>query len=128
METLTTNGITISVETQYLTAHSNPRAHKFLFGYRIMIENGSPHTVQLLRRHWVIQESDGQLREVEGEGVVGLQPILAPGEFHEYSSFCDLHTDIGKMSGTYLMVRRDNESLFEVTIPEFRLVAPARLN
>lgn len=128
MEILTTNGITVSVETQYLSAHSNPRELKFLFGYHIVIENGSPFTVQLLRRHWLIQDSDGQLREVEGEGVIGVQPVLQAGESHEYASFCNLETEIGKMRGTYLMSRLDDGSLFEVTIPEFRMVAPFRLN
>ncbi|MBK8968026.1 MAG: Co2+/Mg2+ efflux protein ApaG [Lewinellaceae bacterium] len=128
METLTTNNITVSVETEYLAAHSNPREGKFIFGYHITIENRSPHTVQLLRRHWVIMDSDGVLREVEGEGVVGLQPVLAPGEVHGYSSFCNLDTALGKMSGTYLMVRLDDNSQFEASIPEFRMVAPFLLN
>jgi ApaG protein len=128
MEILTTNGITVSVETHYLPEHSNPRASKHIFGYHITIENGSTFTVQLLRRHWVIRDSNGQLREVEGEGVVGQQPVLAPGERHDYTSFCDLGSEIGKMSGTYLMVRRDDESLFEAVIPEFRMVAPFKLN
>lgn len=128
METLTTNGITVSVETQYLPAHSNSRAQKFIFGYHIVIENGSPFTVQLLRRHWVIQDADGRLREVEGEGVIGQQPVIEPGDSHEYASFCNLNTEIGKMHGTYLMKRRDDDSLFEVAIPEFKMVAPFRLN
>lgn len=128
MEALTTNGITVSVDVQYLPEHSDPRAHKYIFGYFITIDNGSPYTVQLLRRHWVIQDSDGQVREVEGEGVVGKKPVLAPGERHEYTSYCNLTTEIGKMSGTYLMSRHDDESLFEVIIPEFKMVAPAKLN
>lgn len=128
MEILTTNGITVSVETQYLQAHSNPRESKFIFGYHIVIENGSPFTVQLLRRHWVIQDADGRLREVEGEGVIGVQPVMQAGESHEYASFCNLETEMGKMRGTYLMARLDDGSLFEVAIPEFRMVAPFRLN
>jgi ApaG protein len=128
MEVFTTNGITVSVETQYLPAHSNPKAMKFIFGYHITIENGSPHTVQLLRRHWVICESDGQIREVEGEGVIGQQPVLAPGDTHAYSSFCDLMTEMGKMSGVYLMTSDHDGSSFDVIIPEFRMVAPFKLN
>ena len=100
MEIFTTNGITVSVETQYMPFHSNPRRGKFIFGYHITIENGSLHTVQLLSRHWVICDSDGQVREVSGDGVVGLQPVLAPGESHAYDSYCDLGTEMGKMSGT----------------------------
>ncbi len=128
MEILTTNGITVSVETQYLAAHSRPREGKFIFGYHIIIENGSPYTVQLLRRHRVIQEATGQLREVEGEGVIGQRPIIPPGSFHEYTSFCNLDAEMGKMSGTYLMSRRDDDTLFEVVIPEFRMIAPFKLN
>ena len=128
METLTTNNITVSVETEFLAAHSNPREGKFIFGYHITIENRSQHTVQLLRRHWLIQDAYGVLREVEGEGVVGLQPVLAPGEVHGYSSFCNLDTEIGKMSGNYLMSRLDDGSAFEASIPEFKMVAPFKLN
>jgi ApaG protein len=128
MDVQTTNGITVSVQTQYLPMHSNPRAGKLIFGYHIAIENGSLHTVQLLRRRWVIQEASGEIREVEGEGVIGQQPIIPPGESHEYTSFCNLCSEMGKMSGTYLMTRRDNGSLFEVTIPEFQMVAPFKLN
>lgn len=128
MEILTTNGITVSVETQYLPEHSDPRELKFLFGYHILIENGSTFTVQLLRRHWVIQDADGQLREVEGEGVIGVQPVLQAGESHEYASFCNFTAEIGKMRGTYLMSRLDDGSLFEVSIPEFKMVAPFKLN
>ncbi len=128
MDTLTTNHITVSVETEYLAEHSNPRAGKYLFGYHITIENGSPHTVQLLRRHWLIQDACGTLREVEGEGVVGLQPVLAPGEVHRYSSYCDLATETGKMVGTYLMTRTADGSLFEANVPAFVLVAPFKLN
>lgn len=128
MDVLTTHGITISVETQYLPAHSNPREQKFIFGYHITIENGTTHTVQLLRRHWIIWDADGQLREVEGEGIVGLQPILAPGQHHAYSSFCNLHAEIGKMNGTYLMTRLEDDSHFEVIVPEFRMVTPSKLN
>ncbi len=128
METSTTNGITVSVETQYLPSHSNPREGKFIFGYHITIVNRSSFTVQLLRRHWVITNADGIMREVEGEGVIGQQPVLAPGEGHEYTSFCHLETEIGRMSGTYLMSRYDDNTYFEVTVPEFRMAAPFKLN
>ncbi len=128
METSTTNGITVSVETQYLPSHSNPREGKFIFGYHITIVNRSFFTVQLLRRHWVITNADGIMREVEGEGVIGQQPVLAPGEGHEYTSFCHLETEIGRMSGTYLMSRYDDNTYFEVTVPEFRMAAPFKLN
>jgi ApaG protein len=151
MEIQTTNSITVTVRSQYLPAHSEPRAGKFIFGYHITIENGSPHTVQLLRRRWLIKDSNGMVRHVEGDGVVGQQPIIEPGGAHEYTSFCNLITEMGKMSGAYIMARRDaaavsvgegakkmgnksqsasqhEEEIFEVAIPEFNMVAPSKLN
>ncbi len=83
METLTTQGIRISVEPFYLPHESIPIQHRYVFAYRVTILNQSPDTVQLLRRHWHIVESNGVRREVEGEGIVGLQPMLAPGESHQ---------------------------------------------
>lgn len=128
MEILTTYGITITVETRYLPDHSDPAGDRFIFGYLISIENGSEYTVQLLRRHWIIVDANGNTREVEGEGVVGVQPVLSPGETHQYASYCDLSTDLGKMRGTYLMTRLDDNTFFDVPIPEFKLVTPARMN
>lgn len=128
MEIQTTNGITVAVQTQYLQPESGKWDGEFIFGYHIIIENGSPHTVQLLRRHWIIMDADGQIREVKGEGVIGEKPVLAPGQRHEYASFCNLNGEIGKMHGTFLMVRKDDESYFEVAIPEFKMAAPHRLN
>lgn len=128
MEIAVTNGITVAVETNYLPSHSAPREGLYVFGYHITIENGSPHTVQLLRRHWYITDGAAQIREVEGAGVVGEQPILPPGERFEYASYCDLHTEIGKMRGTYLMTLVDEGAFFEVEIPEFRMIFPSKLN
>ncbi|MFN0214605.1 MAG: Co2+/Mg2+ efflux protein ApaG [Saprospiraceae bacterium] len=128
MEIAVTHGITVAVETNYLPQHSEPREDRYVFGYHIMIENGSQHTVQLLRRHWFITDAAAQVREVEGEGVVGEQPVLLPGERYEYASYCDLSTEMGKMSGTYLMTRHEDSALFKVQIPEFRMVVPSKLN
>lgn len=128
METLTTNGIKISVETFYQQNSSEPREGKFIFAYRISIENKSTKTVQLLRRHWIIMDSTGSGREVEGEGVIGKQPILKPGETHQYASWCNLNSDIGKMYGTFLMLNKDANKEFRVTIPEFKLSPPYKLN
>jgi len=127
METTTTNGIRISVETFYQAEHSRPLEQKFVFAYRITIENNSPETVQLLRRHWFIFDSNGLKREVEGEGVVGLQPVLDPNESHQYTSWCPLMTEIGKMNGAFLM-QRSSGAVFEARIPEFHLVAPQKRN
>lgn len=128
MEILTTNGITISADTRYMPDDSSPLHGRFIFAYHILIGNGLPFAVQLLRRHWLIMDAAGQVREVEGEGVVGQQPVLEPGASYAYASWCDLPTEIGRMCGTYLMKRLHDESLFEVLIPKFKLVAPMKLN
>jgi ApaG protein len=107
-----TEGVKVSVETIYQPD----------------IENVGNHAVQLMRRHWHIFDSNGTLREVEGEGVVGLQPIIEPGQSHEYVSGCNLKTDMGSMKGEYQMLRLVDEVLFDVAIPEFYLIAPYKLN
>ncbi|MCB9284982.1 MAG: Co2+/Mg2+ efflux protein ApaG [Lewinellaceae bacterium] len=127
METLTTRGITISVETYYQEEHSRPIEQKHVFAYRITIENQSADTVQLLRRHWYIFDSIGLTREVEGEGVIGQQPVLQPSESHQYTSWCPLMTEIGKMYGTFLMEKEDGTT-FRARIPEFQLIAPQKMN
>jgi ApaG protein len=100
-----------------------------VYAYQVLIENQSTNTVQLLRRHWFIIESNGVRREVEGEGVVGLQPVLAPGESHHYSSWCPLMTDVGKMYGLFFMKKlTEPEVEFVVNIPQFKLVPPFKLN
>jgi len=99
-----------------------------VFNYKIQIENNSDYTIQLLRRHWFISDSNGIVRQVEGEGVVGQQPIIEPGESYEYISGCNLTTEMGKMVGTYQMSRHLDESRFEVNIPAFQLIVPHRLN
>ena len=97
-------------------------ARKFVFGYFIRIENHGAHEVQLLRRHWFIHDGPAQAKEVEGEGVVGRQPVIPPGGSHEYNSFCVLESFEGSMEGTYLMRRADGE-LFHAVIPRFPLRA-----
>ncbi len=123
-----TEGVKVTVLTEYQPDYSNPVQEHYVFTYKILIENHSEHTVKLLRRHWLIYDSNGTMREVEGEGVVGLQPLLEPGEGHEYVSGCNLRTDIGKMSGTYLMERVVDGKQFRVIVPSFALVVPYRLN
>lgn len=126
-KTATTKGITISVETFYYPDQSRPNCSEYIFAYRIHITNHSLDTVQLLSRHWHIFDSNGMKREVQGEGVVGEQPILMPDETHEYSSACYLETEIGKMHGSYLMERFDG-SQFTVRIPAFQMIVPYKLN
>ncbi len=128
MITQTTQGVKISVESFFQQDYSNPVNFEFMFAYRITIENTSPHAVKLLKRHWHIFDSIGEFKEVEGVGVVGKQPLLQPGEYHQYISGCSLKSEIGRMSGDYLMQRVDDGKLFRVIIPEFELVAPLKLN
>ena len=123
-----TEGVKVSVLTEYQPGYSNPRQAHFVFTYKIIIENHSDYTVQLLRRRWLISDSNGIVREVEGEGVIGQQPVLEPGEIHEYVSGCNLQTNLGKMAGTYLMERIFDGRRFQVTIPEFTMIVPYLLN
>lgn len=128
MPTTTTQGVTVTVTTNYLPDYSSPSQEHFVFAYRIDIRNNSSHTVKLLRRHWFISDANGTVREVEGEGVVGRQPVLEPGESHQYMSGCNLKSGMGKMQGTYLMERIGNGDNFQVNIPEFTLMVPYRMN
>ena len=128
MVTAITQGVKISVETSYQEDQSNPANDYFMFAYRITIENLSDYAIQLKRRQWFIFDSSGTQREVEGEGVVGLQPVIEPGENHSYVSGCQLSTEIGNMSGNYLMHRLADNNSFTVDIPEFELIVPYRLN
>jgi ApaG protein len=100
----------------------------FYFSYRIRIENNSEDTVQLMRRHWYIFDGTGEKSEVEGEGVVGQQPVLRPGESYEYESACNLNSELGSMHGVYTFIRQKDDVVFEVEIPRFELIANYRLN
>jgi ApaG protein len=121
-------GITISVETYYQPEYSNPVNNEFMFAYRITIENNNVFPVQLLRRHWYIYDSNGSMREVEGEGVVGVQPQINPGESYQYVSGCNLRSEIGKMRGTYQMENINNKKSFDAVIPAFDMCVPFKLN
>lgn len=120
----TTEQIKISVRPVYLDTQSDPIVRKFVFAYFVRIENNGTGNVHLLRRHWFINHNGERVEEVEGEGVVGKQPTIAPGGVHEYNSFCILETFEGWMEGTYLMQREGGE-YFRVTIPRFTLRAMA---
>jgi ApaG protein len=128
MVTTITENIKVSVETIYQPEYSNPANNHYMFAYKISIQNLSSNTIQLLRRHWHIFDSNGISREVEGEGVVGQQPVIEPGQSHEYVSGCNLKTDMGSMKGEYQMMRLLDNTLFDVQIPEFYLIASYRLN
>ena len=128
MVTAITQGVKISVDTVYQEEYSNAEKEHFMFAYQITVENLTEYTIKLMRRQWFIFDSNGTRREVEGEGVVGLQPEIDPGQSYSYVSGCNLNTEIGAMSGVYLMHRMVDDSPFSVSIPEFELIAPYRLN
>lgn len=121
-------GIEISVETFYQSDYSNPLNSEYMFAYRITIENHNNFTVKLLRRQWYIFDSNGEHREVEGEGVVGVQPVLKPGEQYNYVSGCNLRTEMGKMHGSYQMENESSKQLFSVKIPSFEMIVPTKMN
>ena len=121
-------GVEVSVETFYQQDYSNPMQSEFMFAYRISIENHNSFPVKLHRRHWHIFDSNGSYREVEGEGVVGVQPVLSPGEKYQYVSGCNLKTEMGKMHGTYQMENLNSKQLFDVNIPPFEMFVPFKNN
>lgn len=128
MTTALTSGILISVDARYEERFSNPSAGLYLFSYGIEIENRNPYPIKLLSRYWKIVDSNSHVREVKGEGVIGEQPIIAPGESYSYRSSSDFKTDLGKMKGHYVMQNLESNHIFEVVIPEFILTVPYRLN
>jgi ApaG protein len=122
--TATTEKITITVRPVFVDAESDPIERKFTFAYFVRIENHGDEPVQLLRRHWFINHGGGRVEEVEGEGVVGQQPVIPAGGSHEYNSFCILETFEGTMEGTYLL-QRGTSDYFRAAIPRFTLRAYA---
>lgn len=128
MVTAVTEGIKVSVKTKYQPYYSSVRQMNFVFAYEISIENNSQHTIQLLKRHWHIVDANGYKREVKGDGVIGVQPIIEPGQSHKYVSGCNLTTLLGKMYGNFLMERQLDGKRFEVDIPEFNLMTPFSQN
>lgn len=129
METFeaTTRGVRVVVHPVYVEERSNPSAGHWFFAYHIRIENHGERTVQLESRHWVITDANERVEEVEGPGVVGEQPVLAPGSSFEYTSFCPLGTPFGTMEGTYRMIVNTGES-FDAEIPRFTLTQPLAIN
>jgi len=122
-----TQGIKVSVITRYLPDESEPEQDKYVFAYQVTIENEGSQTAQLLTRHWIIKDAHNHIEEVQGEGVVGQVPIIAPGQSHTYVSFCPLRTDWGLMSGSYGMVRPNGEQ-FDAVIAPFVLLTHSMLN
>jgi ApaG protein len=128
MVSMISEGVEVSVETFFQQDYSNPMQSEYMFAYRIAIENHNSFPVKLHRRHWHIFDSNGTYREVEGEGVVGVQPVLSPGEKYQYVSGCNLRTEMGKMHGTYQMENLNSKNFFDVNIPPFEMFVPFKNN
>jgi ApaG protein len=127
MSTAVTQGIVITVESQYIVERSAPADEQYAFAYRVRILNQGEEAAQLRSRHWIITDGDGRVEEVRGDGVVGAQPHLEPGQAFEYTSWCMLKTPHGSMHGTYQMVR-DDGAQFDAVIAPFSLALPYSLN
>lgn len=123
----TTHGVTVRVSVSYLPEQSEPLRGRWFWAYHIRIENDGPGAVQLLTRHWEITDGRGAKHTVEGEGVVGEQPLIETGASFDYVSGCPLATPTGSMQGSYRMVD-DTGAVFDVDIPNFMLLAPAVIN
>lgn len=119
----TTRSIHVQVQPTYLEDQSSPDENYYVWAYRVRIENHGVETVQLLNRYWKITDAAGRVQEVRGPGVIGEQPVLAPGEAYEYTSGCPLSTPSGIMVGSYEMETREGE-LFDIAIPAFSLDSP----
>jgi ApaG protein len=122
--TAVTEGIRVSVRTEYLLKESSPDHSYYVFQYEIEINNESASPVRLLSRCWNIQAPLAQRQQVKGEGVVGAQPLIEPGKTFCYVSHCPLHSPIGQMSGYYCMERLDDQEKVQVVIPPFVLSVP----
>ncbi|MBI2967995.1 MAG: ApaG domain [Bacteroidetes bacterium] len=128
MITKVTNGIKVSVKTNYDPKNSNIFRFEYIFRYRIRIENTSMYTVQLLKRKWTLFDSIGDYRDIEGKAVSGRHQVLEPGSKYEYESYFDLYSDIGKMKGYYELMRMVDKQPFKVDLPEIYFIVPFKLN
>jgi ApaG protein len=127
VSTATTDGIEVSVASEFRPDRSMPAQGRYLFTYTVRIVNVGSSPARLVSRHWIVTDARGEREEVTGDGVVGQQPHLAPGQSFQYTSFCVLRTPLGQMLGTYTM-SRDDGSRFEAAIAPFALAVPAALN
>lgn len=128
MNETTTRGVCITVRPRFVPEQSDPDNGQWLFAYHITIRNQGDQPVQLLSRHWIITNGEGQVEEVRGAGVVGYQPLLKPGEEFQYTSGCPLTTPVGTMHGEFNMVVPDSGEKFDAKIDPFRLAVPKALN
>ncbi|MCP1468853.1 ApaG protein [Sphingobium sp. OAS761] len=120
----TTRDITVHVAVTFLPEQSEPDRGRWFWAYHIRIENSGDEPVQLLTRHWIITDGRGAQHRVDGDGVVGEQPVVQPGRSYDYVSGCPLNTATGSMQGSYRMIGLDGAT-FDVAIPHFALIAPA---
>ena len=127
MSNAVTQGIEVDVHGDYRPDRSSPAEARFLFTYTVRITNGGTAPARLVSRHWIITDAQGSVEEVVGEGVVGQQPHLQPGQFFQYTSYCVLRTPLGQMRGTYTMAR-DDGARFLAEIAPFALAVPSALN
>lgn len=123
-----TSGVKVSVQVAYQEQRSSPENQDYVFSYHIHIKNHNQFTVQLLRRKWIITNGFGEIEIVEGEGVVGKQPVLYPGDEHEYMSGAGIDTPFGVMKGLYYFQNKETEEEFIVKVPEFKLETIELLN
>ena len=121
------NNIKIDIKTEYVPELSNNEDSMFYFSYKVKIKNMGSEKVQLLSRHWDIKDGLGRKKSVNGEGVIGKKPIINPGEYYEYKSYCPLKTEFGSMDGFYTMKDEDG-NLFKTVIPNFGLISPESIN
>ncbi len=119
-----TNGVRVAVKPAYLDDQSDPEDNRYVWSYTVTIENKGRETVQLMSRVWLITDGDGRTHEVKGPGVVGAQPVIAPGESFEYTSGCPLDTASGHMVGKYHMMTVASGETFDAEIPAFLLESP----
>jgi ApaG protein len=122
-----TRGIRVQVRSVFIPERSSPREQHYFFAYHVRISNEGEQTAQLMSRHWVITNADGDVQEVRGPGVVGETPVLAPGASFEYTSYCPLTTAVGTMQGSYTMATPEG-STFDAQIAPFTLAMPNALN
>ncbi len=127
MSSAVTDGIRVNVRSAFRAERSDPEKARWLFSYTVRIANEGDLPAQLVARHWIITDANGEREEVAGEGVVGHQPRLEPGQQFEYTSFCLLGTPHGSMRGSYRMLR-DDGSTFEARIAPFPLLVPGIVN
>lgn len=127
MSNAVTRGIRVEVESTFIEERSAPEENYYFFSYHVRISNEGKAAAQLLSREWLITDADGNQERVKGPGVVGEQPVLAPGATYEYTSFCPLRTNMGAMQGTYTLQAEDGER-FEAQIAPFTLAVPHVVN